>query len=260
MTKPKIGLSMLYSLGKTFNESISEIVKAHVKFIEVVDDGLHALDKRRVSDLRSLGESYDIKYSVHAPFTDVNIASPSPLLLKAMIRRLNKSLDNARSLDAYLWIFHPGLETGISMFYPGKAWIQNLKTVQLLCKTAEDYGVKLATENVPEPYPFLMKSVEHFKKFYSEFDGDLGLVLDVGHANLNGQIELFIETFPEWLVHIHAHDNDGTADQHLGIGYGTVNWENVAKLLKKFYYSGTVVVESVEHAPESLRKLEALLV
>ena len=251
---------MLYRLGKNFNESLNEMVKANVKFIEVVDDGLHALDKRRVSELKSLGESYGIKYSVHAPFADVNIASPSTPLLKAMIRRLKNSLDNARALNAYLWIFHPGLETGISMFYPGKAWVQNRETVQLLCKTAEDYGVKLAIENVPEPYPFLMKNAEHFKKFYSEFDGDVGLVLDVGHANLNGQMELFIETFPDRLMHIHAHDNDGTADQHLGVGYGTVNWKKFAKALKKVSYSGTVVVESVENVQESLRKLEVLLV
>ncbi|MGB9960447.1 MAG: sugar phosphate isomerase/epimerase family protein [Candidatus Bathyarchaeales archaeon] len=260
MAKPKIGLSILYSLGKNFNESLSEIVKANVKFIEVVDDGLHALNKQRVSVLKNLSESYDIKYSVHAPFADVNIASPSSPLLKAMIRRLKNSLANARALNAYLWVFHPGLESGISMFYPGKAWLQNRKTVQLLCKTAEDYGIKIAIENVPEPYPFLMKSVEHFQKFYSEFNEDVGLVLDVGHANLNGQITLFIETFPDQLVHIHAHDNDGTADQHLGIGYGTVNWDKFAESLKKASYSGTVVVESVEHVPESLRKLEALLV
>lgn len=260
MVKPKIGLSMLYSLSKTFNESVHEIVKANVKFVEIVDDGLHALDKQRVSELISLGESCDIKYSVHAPFADVNIASPSKPLLKAMIRRLKDSLNNARSLNAYLWVFHPGLETGISIFYPEEAWIQNLKTVQLLCKTAEDYGVKLAIENVPEPYPFLMKNVENFRRFYSEFEENLGLVLDIGHANLNGQIELFIETFPDRLIHIHAHDNDGTADQHLGVGRGTVNWEKVAKLLKKISYGGTVIVESVEHVHESLRKLEALLV
>ncbi|MGB9854055.1 MAG: sugar phosphate isomerase/epimerase family protein [Candidatus Bathyarchaeales archaeon] len=260
MVKPKIGLSMLYNLSKTFNESVHEITKVDVKFIEVVDDGLHALDKRRVSELRSLGESYGVRYSVHAPFADINIASPSTPLLRTMVRRLEDSLDNARALNAYLWIFHPGLETGISMFYPGKAWIRNRKTVQLLCKTAEDYGVKLAIENVPEPYPFLMKSVEHFKKFYGEFDGNLGLVLDIGHANLNGQIELFIEAFPDRLMHIHVHDNDGTADQHLGIGFGTVNWEKVAKALKRVSYSGTIVVESVEHVHESLRRLEALLV
>ncbi|MEM3055161.1 MAG: TIM barrel protein, partial [Candidatus Bathyarchaeia archaeon] len=84
--------------------------------------------------------------------------------------------------------------------------------------------------------------------------------LDIGHANLNGQIELFLKTFSDRIVHIHAHDNNGKEDQHLGIGYGTVNWEKIAKLLKKTSYDKTIVVESVEHVAESLQKLEALLV
>ena len=260
MVKPKIGLSMLYMLGETFGNSVYSVMEHGAKFIEVVDEGLHTLDKRRVSELINLGESYGLKYSVHAPFADINIASPSKPLLKAMIKRLEKSLANANALNAYIWIFHPGLETGISMFYPGEAWIQNRKTAQLLYKIAEDYGVKVAIENVPEPYPFLMKSVEHFQKFYGEVEENVGLALDIGHANLNGQIELFLEKFSDRITHIHAHDNNGKEDQHLGIGYGTVDWEKVAKLLKKISYSKTVIVESIEHVHESLQKLEALFV
>jgi sugar phosphate isomerase/epimerase len=251
---------MLYKLGESFRKSIRDAVKHGVKFIEIVDDGLHTLNKRRVSELTDIGESYNLKYSVHAPIADINIASPSKPILKAIIKRLQKSLANANALGAYMWIFHPGLETGISMFYPGDAWIQNLKTAQLLHKTAKDYGVKVAIENVPEPYPFLMKSVEHFQKFYEEVKEDVGLALDIGHANLNGQIELFLENFSDRITHIHAHDNDGKEDQHLGIGYGTVNWEKIAKLLKGISYSKTVVVESTEHVPESLQKLRMLLV
>ncbi|MEM2911720.1 MAG: sugar phosphate isomerase/epimerase family protein [Candidatus Bathyarchaeia archaeon] len=260
MVKPKIGLSMLYMLGETLENSLKSVIEHGVKFIEVVDDGLHTLDKRRVSELINLGESYGLKYSIHAPFADINIASPSRLLLKAMIKRLQKSLANANALEASTWIFHPGLKTGISMFYPGDDWIQNRETTQLLCKTAVNYDVKIAIENVPEPYPFLMKSVEHFQKFYEEVEEDVGLALDIGHANLNGQIELFLKTFSDRIVHIHAHDNNGKEDQHLGIGYGTINWEKIAKLLKKTSYDKTIVVESVEHVAESLQKLEALLV
>ncbi|MEM3823900.1 MAG: TIM barrel protein, partial [Candidatus Bathyarchaeia archaeon] len=123
-----------------------------------------------------------------------------------------------------------------------------------------DYGVKVAIENVPEPYPFLMKNVENFRKFYEEVEEDVGLALDVGHANLNGQIELFLEYFSDRITHIHAHDNDGREDQHLGIGFGTVNWEKIAKLLKKIPYNGTAVVESITHIHESLHRLKMLLV
>jgi sugar phosphate isomerase/epimerase len=234
--------------------------RAEIAYIEIVDDGFHALNKQRVSMLKSIGESYGLKYSVHAPFADINIASPSKPLLKAMLKRLKESISYTSTLNAYMWVFHPGLKTGVSMFYPSMDWLQNLKTTRLLLKIAGDYGVKIAVENVPEPYPFLMKSVEHFAKFYEEINEDIGLAFDIGHANLNGQIERFLTVFKDKIVHIHAHDNDGKDDQHLGIGLGNIDWSNVANLLRKISYDKSVIIESVEHIEESKHKLKQLFV
>lgn len=259
MVKVEVGLSMLHCLNNPFKTMVKSITKAETPYIEIVDDGFHTLDKRRTLILKSISDSHNIKYSVHAPFADINIASPSKQILKAMLKRLEKSIAFASELNAYIWVFHPGLKTGISMFYPEMDWLQNLKTIRKLSKIAIDYGVEIAIENVPEPYPFLMKSVEHFTRFYRELDGEIGLVLDVGHANINGQIELFLDSFADKIVHIHAHDNDGKEDQHLGISHGSVNWKNFAEKLKKIVYDKTVIVESVEHVEESVQKLKQLL-
>jgi len=260
MVKLKIGLSMLYCLGESFQKMTEHLTKAETAYIEIVDDGFHTLDKQRVSILKNIGESYGLKYSVHAPFADINIASPSKPLLKAMLKRLKESISYASTLNAYVWVFHSGLETGVSMFYPDMDWRQNLKTTRLLLKIAGDYGVKIAIENVPEPYPFLMKSVKDFTKFYEEINEDIGLVFDVGHANLNGQIERFLTVFEDKIVHIHAHDNDGKDDQHLGIGLGNIDWKNVANALGRISYDKIVIIESVEHVEESMHKLKQLFV
>jgi sugar phosphate isomerase/epimerase len=260
MVKPEIGLSMLYCLGEPFQKMTEHLTKAETVYIEILDEGFHTLNKQRVSMLKNIGESYGLKYSVHAPFADINIASPSKPLLKAVLKRLKRSIAYASDLEAYMWVFHPGLKTGVSMFYPGMDWRQNLKTTRLLLKIAGDYGVKIAIENVPEPYPFLMKSVEDFTKFYEEITEDIGLVFDVGHANLNGQIERFLTVFKEKIVHIHVHDNDGKSDQHLGIGFGNIDWKNVANALGRTSYDKVVIIESVEHVAESKHKLEKLFV
>jgi len=259
MAKPKIGLSALCWLGEPFKKMIEHLTSLETAYVEIVDDGFHTLNKQRISTLKNIAASYNLQYSVHAPFADINIASPSKPILKAMCRRLEDSIAYAHDLNAYVWVFHPGLKTGISMFYPNMDWRQNVETARLLFKIANDYGVRIAIENVPEPYPFLMKSVEHFVKFYEEINEDIGLALDVGHANINGQIESFMETFVSKTVHIHAHDNDGKSDQHLGIGYGTVNWENFAKTLRRTSYDKVIVIESVMHVNESVQKLKQLL-
>jgi sugar phosphate isomerase/epimerase len=259
MPKPKIGLSMLYCLGEPFNKMVQRLATVETPYIEVVDDGLHALNKKRVSILNEVGKSRGIEYTVHAPFADINIASLSKPLLNATLKRLKQSITHANSLNAQVWVFHPGTKTGISPFYPGKDWKQNIESIRALHKTAEKHGVNIAIENVPEPYPFIMKTVQDFTKFYKETSLNIDLVLDVGHANLNGQIDLFLRTFAAKIVHIHASDNMGETDQHLGIGYGKISWQRFAETLKETAYDKTVIIESVEHVEESLRKLKQLL-
>jgi sugar phosphate isomerase/epimerase len=258
MATPKIGLSMLYCLSKPFKEMTKQIIGAETTYIEIVDDGLHELNKQRVSTLNDIKASNNIEYSVHAPFADINIASPSKPLLKAMLKRMKTSITLARELNAYAWVFHPGIKTGISSFYPGMDWLRNLKTTRLLVKIASEYGVKIVIENVPEPFPFLMKSVEDFTRFYAEVDEEIGLVLDIGHASLNGQIERFLTTFKDRIVHMHLSDNDGKEDQHLGVGRGTIDWEKTADLMRRISYDRVAVIESVERIEESKQKLKEL--
>jgi sugar phosphate isomerase/epimerase len=88
---------------------------------------------------------------------------------------------------------------------------------------------------------------------------DLGLVLDVGHSNINGQTHAFIEVLGRKIVHVHAHDNKGEQDQHLGVGCGTVDWNQFGEDLKKVGFSGTVVVESCSNIEESVGVLQKLL-
>lgn len=260
MASPIIGLSTLYKLGGKLKDAVVEAVNHGLSVVEIVDDGLHALNKRHISKLNELSESYNMHFSVHAPFADINVASPSPSLLNAMIRRLEKSLENAAALNAEVWILHPGLESGISMFYPGKSWSQNCRSINLLGRRACDLGVNIAVENLPEPYPFILKSVEHFRKFYEEIEVDVGLALDLGHANINGQIASFIELFADKIAHIHAHDNRGKVDEHLGIGCGTIDWAATVQLLKKIGFKKTIIVESITHVSESLEYLRKLFI
>ena len=258
MGSPKIGLSMLYCFGEPFDGMIEQIKKAEIANIELVDDGLHALNRKRVQILNDLAASYGLKYTVHAPFIGINISMPSDWLLKAMLKGLKKSIVNSSALNCQVWVFHPGSKSVMSDLSPGMDWIRNLKTASLLAKFARDHGVKAAIENVPEPFLFVMKTVEDFKRFYDEIDEDISMTLDLGHANISHQIEAFLTTFADKIVHMHAHDNDGKSDLHLGAGFGTINWEKTADLIKKTSYDKIIVVESAEHVQESLNRLRQL--
>ncbi len=251
---------MLFSLGEPFQSLVSHLGSTDLSHVELLDEGLHTLNARRVKTLKEVAQSRGVEFSLHSPFADINIASPTTAIRRAILRRQEKSISYASKLDCRLWVFHPGLKTAVSPFYPGLEWQLNLDSVDALMKIAEEKGVDMAIENVPEPYPFLMKSVEDFSRFFNEFDRDLGIVLDLGHANINGQIQAFISHFSDKIVHMHASDNDGSHDRHLGIGYGTIDWETVAKAVKNSKYDGLIVLESIEHVRESISRLQELFI
>jgi sugar phosphate isomerase/epimerase len=175
------------------------------------------------------------------------------------MKRLKQSMKYARDLDAYLWIFHPGGKSGISAFYPDADWQQNLRSVRDIHEFASDLGLRIAMENLPEKYNFLMKTPQDFIQFYSQTGlENIGVVLDTGHANLEGQIQPFLEMLPKKIAHVHISDNHGETDEHLGLGDGSIDWEQFAKALKATGFSETVLTESVFNAEETLRKLKLL--
>ena len=52
--------------------------------------------------------SYELKYTVHAPFIEVNPASVNPALAKASIDEIKRSVDLANTLDSDIVVIHPG--------------------------------------------------------------------------------------------------------------------------------------------------------
>ena len=260
MLKAKIGISMLHTLAEPFNAMLKLLQKIETEYVEIVDDGLHTLSRKRVVALNKTAKNRGIKYTLHCPIADVNIASPSKPMLNASLKRLKQSMAYANELNAELWVLHPGQITGITPFYPGSDWRQNIRSICLLYEAAQECGLRIAIENVPQKYGSIMKTTEDFARLYLETGlNDIGIILDTGHANLEAQIERFLKQFPDKIYELHLSDNMGENDQHLGIGYGKIDWEQLAAQLKQIRFDGIIMIESVFNVPESLTKLRQLL-
>lgn len=259
MSKAKVGISMLYCLGEPFNKMVKRLPTMQTRYLEILDDGTHDLNKTRINQLKEAAKTHNLEYSLHAPFADINIASPIKPLLNASLKRLKQSLKTASALDAKLWVFHPGQRTGIGQFYPGADFKQMCQSIQQLYELSEEYGVNIALENLPAKYWFLMSTPQEFLRFYRETNLPIGIVLDLGHANLEGQIKPFFNLTADKIVHIHASDNDGSDDQHNGVGGGNIDWNWFSETLHKIGFDKNVVIESMNNVPESLQKLKALL-
>lgn len=228
-------------------------------YIELVDDGLHTLDDKRVEALNRMAGALNIEYSVHAPFADINITASDRNLRRFIIKRLEKSIQYSQQLDCLLWVFHPGFHSGISSFYPGWDWQVNLESVKTLLELGRKYNVKIAMENIPEIFQSLLANVTDFSRFYEELGEGIGIALDVGHANVNGQTKEFMNKFRDKIVHMHVSDNDSKQDSHLGIGKGTIDWQDFAKSVRRIQFRGIVMIESIQDVRQSLQNLRESL-
>ena len=255
----EIGMSTLFCLHKPFDEALTDILQAGTECIELTDEGLHALTQPRVERFLELKASYGLRYSLHAPFADVNLAAHDTFIREAVLRRLETSMQWASALEVEAFVFHPGAFGALEHFQPGVAWGLNLESVRRLMKFARDYGVPAMIENVPEPIPFLMKSVEDFERFYDEVDLDIRMVLDVAHSNLRGETLEFVGRFHDQMGHIHVSDNFGESDEHLQLGKGSIDWEETMSAIKASQFDGWIVIESFKGIEESLKLLERLM-
>jgi len=253
-----IGLSMLFCLGEPFPSLLKRLEEVDVKCVELVDESRHALNSKRVKTLKRTANLHGLDFTVHAPFVDINIASLNPTLRRVMLKRLEKSIAYARQLKCRQWIFHSGWKTGVSDFYPNVDWQLNLRSVRTLHAIARKYNVEISVENTPEPFPFLLKTMQDFALFYSELGNDIGMTLDIAHAHTSHQALEFIEKFSDKIIHVHASDNEGKYDAHRGIGHGNINWKAIAEALKRIRYRGLIMLESIEHVEESLQTMRRI--
>jgi len=76
---------------------------------------------------------------------------------------------------------------------------------------------------------------------------ELGLHLDIGHANLivpQNTTEEILLAYGTRLKHVHLHDNKGGhADLHLPLGTGTVDLHRTLSAVQKTGYDGTITLE-----------------
>ena len=76
---------------------------------------------------------------------------------------------------------------------------------------------------------------------------ELGLHLDIGHANLQVPANTMPEILAAWgsrLRHVHLHDNrGGNADLHLPLGAGNVEVEAAIRALQDCGYDSTITLE-----------------
>jgi len=252
----ELAVSTLHLLDKPLEEALPGLITLGISNVEIADSGNHSLNPKRVSRLQEIRSSYNLKFSIHAPYADTNLSADDDLIREWILKRIRATIRFANELDAKSVVIHPGWTTATDRFMKGRAWKLNLRSVHWLLRYAEEYGIPLLMENVPEPTPYLLVRVEDFEMFFEEMDFWIGMVLDVGHSNLLNETYDFLSRFKDRIKHIHISDNNGVRDQHLAIGDGEINWKGTMEAISDSGFSDWVVIESYNGIKESLEYLK----
>jgi len=189
--------------------------------------------KNYIKKLKELLQTMELTPLLHASYIDVNLASTSDLLRTAAVKRIVNCVKVAYLLDAKYVTLHMG--------YLHEDYLpKRINTIRKLAKkslisilnVARDYQVKICIENkekkrkrhlMTDPYE-IMNFIDSLNNYHEI----LFVTFDVGHANTWGcDLKTFFDVIREKIRVIHLHDNHGTADEHLALGEGSIDFDNL---------------------------------
>ncbi|HXW99055.1 MAG TPA: sugar phosphate isomerase/epimerase family protein [Methanomicrobiales archaeon] len=218
---------------------------------EVMADGGSSFENpanvRAVSEIKG---STGLAISVHAPYSDLNLASLNHPVWRESVRQVLACIDGAVEVTDRVTV-HPGYLAPLGKLLPDRVWAQQKAALTEIGAYGADRGVKVFLENLGGLKEVLCRFPEEILGMIEGIDG-IGFTLDIGHAHTMGKVREFLAVLPQ-VNHMHIHDNHGTADQHLALGDGTIPWDEVGRAVARDY-RGIVVVEGrdLEEARKSL--------
>jgi len=156
-------------------------------------------------------------------------------------RHLRDEIDLAHRLGAEMLVLHP-ICFGLVQESDRPDWPEIVR----IAGYANKFGVRLAMENTRDTLWALDRILDELGDDPEETN--LSICVDVGHAHVSEDagrepVVNYIERYADQLLHVHLHDNRGTADEHLGLGEGTIDWHRALAALDQIGFEKTAVLE-----------------
>ena len=229
----KLGASTLAGLKDKLEDSLNFIENLGLDYAEI----LHQYPNDMVYP--DVFESFNLKYSIHAPFMDVNIASLQTKSRLNSINQVKSSIDLASQINAECVVVHPGIITYLGRDFESQVYNLANKSIKKIGDYADDCSVLVTIENMPNFEGMIYNNITDLNNILTEYD--MSMTLDIGHANHSGYSE--DEMYFDSIKHIHAHDNNGDDDSHLPLGEGNIDLKCIINKLEEKNYRGIYIIE-----------------
>lgn len=162
---------------------------------------------------------------------------------RASVRYIGDAIDTALRLGAPSVSLCPGMTLHGENLDEG--WAQLRSSFIELLEYTEDTDLALLIEPAHKAESTLILTVEDGLRMIAEIGSPrLGILLDTGHANLNGEnLAEVVENLKDVPLHIHIDDNNGDSDAHLIPGDGNIDFGPFVQALNRINYEGFVSAE-----------------
>jgi len=220
-----------------------------------------ALDTCREADMRRVAEalsSRGLSTTVHAPFMDLSPGGMDTKIKSATIERLHQTLTAAAFFSPRMITFHPGYNKW-SFDGDVSAWLESsFITWQPIVDRAAKMDLYLAVENVFEEDPSgLQRLIDGIGSPY------LAFCFDPGHFNLFSAVSMeeWFSALSKYMREVHLHDNRKTADDHLPVGDGEIDFARFIQLVDDFRVSPIYTIEphQVDALERSMEQCQRML-
>lgn len=181
------------------------------------------------------------RITLHAMFSDVNIAGQDPLLREISRLRCQQSFEVGKALNTDTILFHTG-NKGTKHYGSQEQFKERFITFwKEFIKEFEEAGIIAVIENVFEETPAYC--LQLFEEINSP---NLKLALDTGHVNLyapDTNVIDWINIYGENLYHLHIHNNFKTNDDHSNFNNGTLDFNTILSTIKSSNVHPSFVLE-----------------
>lgn len=203
-----------------------------------------------INILKSDLDGFNNRVTVHAMFSDVNIAGQDYLLREIAEQRCYQSYEVGKALNADTILYHTG-NKGTKHYGSIDIFKKNFVSFwKEFIKEFEKAGIIAVIENVFETEPQFC--LDLFEKINSP---NLKLALDAGHVNLyahDTKVTDWVRAYGDNLYHLHIHNNFRTNDDHSHLENGTLDYNEILTMIKNSNVDPSFVLEMFTE--EDIRK------
>ena len=204
--------------------------------IELQSYGLKGVSSKknwysRIKTHKRILEKFNGRVIIHGPFLGIRYTYNDCLLIEAVFKRMKMTYKLVKELKPDIIVLHSGFSEQMRSFNLEDLWLN--ETANFWKKEIYKYekvGTKVVIENIVEKEPARLIKLHDIvdSKFF-------GLCLDVGHTNIFSEVPLkeWISRMGRRLQYVHLHDNSGKEDEHLPVGKGNINFNDIFNKLKE---------------------------